>query len=56
MSLWMPLWGVQPIGILLAGTLVELFSPRPAVIGMTADVGLLMIVLALRMRRTWSDF
>lgn len=56
MALWMLLWGVQPIGTLIAGTLAELFTPRSAVISMTLAVGVLMLLVATRMRRTWSDF
>lgn len=56
MALWMLLWGVQPIGTLIAGTLAEVFSPRSAVISMTLAVGVLMLLVAARMRRTFADF
>jgi MFS family permease len=56
MSLWMLLWGVQPLGTMTAGVLAEVFTPRSAVLGMTAAVAVLVLLLSLRMRRTWSQF
>jgi MFS family permease len=50
------IWGLQPLGVLLAGIAADIFNPQLAVLG-GAGVGvLLLLLLYARTRPVWSTF
>jgi MFS family permease len=53
MSLSSLLWGLQPLGVLVAGVVADVFSPQAAIAGGAVVAAALLTVLALRSRSAW---
>jgi MFS family permease len=56
MSLSSLLWGLQPLGVLAAGVVADLWSPRVAIAGGAGVAALALVALYPRMRSTWASF
>jgi MFS family permease len=55
MSLSSLLWGLQPLGVLVAGVVADVFSPQAAIAGGALVAAVLLTVLALRSRSAWRS-
>ncbi len=53
MSLSSLLWGLQPLGVLIAGVVADTFGPQIAIGGGAVVAAALLTTLALRSRPTW---
>jgi hypothetical protein len=50
------IWGLQPLGVLVAGVFADVFNPQLAILG-GALVGVaLLLLLYTRTRPVWSTF
>lgn len=56
MSLSSLLWGLQPLGVLVAGVAADVLSPQLAIAGGVAVAGVLLASLYARSARVWASF
>lgn len=56
MSLSSLLWGLQPLGVLVAGVAADVLSPQVAIAGGVVVAGVLLASLYARSSRIWASF